>query len=54
MEILYTEVEDGVKRFLVCHVGKRRTNCEIRLEINLGPLEKRARVLKFSGSDGTM
>ena len=34
---LYTEVRDGVKRFLVCHVGKRRPNCEIRLKIKLGP-----------------
>jgi hypothetical protein len=51
---LYTEVRDGVKRFLVCHVGKRRPNCEIRLKINLGPLGKRVKVLKFSGSDGTM
>lgn len=51
---LHLGLRGRVKRFLVCHLGKRRPNCEVRLEMNLGPLGKRARVLKFSGTDGTM
>lgn len=53
-ENLYVGVGGGVKRFLVCHVGKRRPSREIRLENNLGPLGKRAKVLKFWGPDDTM
>lgn len=51
---LYVGVGGGVKRFLVCHVGKRRPSREIRLENNLGPLGKKAKVLKLWGPDGTM